>query len=89
MSKTTNWLLGALACALLLAAQLLDHPDAEQDVADEAQSALASAATKQEADRIAKRVCAAAAGPGAQVLWTTDGDLVCRPARLVSLGGEL
>ena len=30
--------------------------------------------------RAATQLCQAEAGPGAQVLWTHDGDLVCRPA---------
>lgn len=30
--------------------------------------------------RAAALLCQAEAGPGAQVLWTQDGDLVCRPA---------
>ena len=30
--------------------------------------------------RAATQLCQAEAGPGAQVLWTQDGDLVCRPA---------
>lgn len=90
ISRTvTNWALGALACALLLAAQMLDQPDEQQAMADDAQMALAAANTEREAARAAKRVCEAAAGPGAKVLWTTEGDLVCRPARLVAEGGAL
>lgn len=34
--------------------------------------------------RAAAQLCQAEAGPGAQVLWTQDGDLVCRPAVLVA-----
>lgn len=30
--------------------------------------------------RAAHALCQAEAGPGAKVLWTSDGDLVCRPA---------
>ncbi len=34
--------------------------------------------------RAATQLCQAEAGPGAQVLWTQDGDLVCRPAVLTA-----
>lgn len=34
--------------------------------------------------RAAEQLCQAEAGPGAQVLWTQDGDLVCRPAVLTA-----
>lgn len=34
--------------------------------------------------RAATQLCQAEAGPGAQVLWTHDGDLVCRPAVLTA-----
>jgi len=34
--------------------------------------------------RAATLLCQAEAGPGAQVLWTHDGDLVCRPALLTA-----
>jgi len=34
--------------------------------------------------RAARALCASEAGPGAQALWTQDGDLVCRPATLTA-----
>lgn len=34
--------------------------------------------------RAASALCGAEAGPGAQALWTPDGDLVCRPAQLTA-----
>lgn len=34
--------------------------------------------------RAAEQLCQAEAGPGAEVLWTQDGDLVCRPALLTA-----
>jgi hypothetical protein len=37
-------------------------------------------ATDARMERAAALLCQAEAGPGAQVLWTQDGDLVCRPA---------
>lgn len=39
--------------------------------------------------RTAEAVCLAEAGPGAQVLWTHQGDLVCRPqSHTVAQGGQ-
>lgn len=34
--------------------------------------------------RAAESLCQAELGPGAQALWTHDGDLVCRPAVVVA-----
>ena len=79
----TNWALGALACALLLAAQLLDQHDEEQAMADAAHDVEALAEMP-----AAKALCEAELGPGTRVLWTTDGDLVCRPAQVVAEGGQ-
>ena len=41
-------------------------------------------ATEARQQRAATQLCQAGAGPGAQVLWTQDGDLVCRPAVLTA-----
>jgi len=35
-------------------------------------------------DRAAADLCRSEIGPGAQVLWTREGDLVCRPAVLTA-----
>lgn len=35
--------------------------------------------------RAATQLCQAEAGPGAEALWTQDGDLVCRPAVLTAI----
>lgn len=37
-------------------------------------------ATDARMQRAAAALCRAEMGPGAQVLWTMEGDLVCRPA---------
>ena len=41
-------------------------------------------ATEARQQRAAAQLCQAEAGQGAQVLWTQDGDLVCRPAVLTA-----
>lgn len=79
----TNWVLGALFCALLLAAQLLDQHDEEQAVADAARDVEMAAEIP-----AATALCEAELGPGTLVLWTTDGDLVCRPTQVVADGGR-
>lgn len=79
----TNWALGALFCTVFLAAQLLDQHDEEQAVADAAHDVEALAEMP-----AAQALCEAELGPGTRVLWTTDGDLVCRPAQVVADGGR-
>jgi type II secretory pathway component PulM len=37
-------------------------------------------------DRAASDLCRSELGPGAQVLWTREGDLVCRPGVLTAGG---
>jgi type II secretory pathway component PulM len=32
-------------------------------------------------DKAARELCRSELGPGAQVLWTREGDLVCRPSK--------
>lgn len=48
-------------------------------------------ATDARMQRAAAALCRAELGPGAQVLWTMEGDLVCRPALLTAqtAGGQL
>lgn len=41
-------------------------------------------ATDARMQRAAAALCRAELGPGAQVLWTIEGDLVCRPAVLTA-----
>lgn len=78
-----TWLLAVLVAAaffvvLHLAERTDDHAarmaaiNAELDATDE------------RLQRAAHALCQAEAGPGAQVLWTHDGDLVCRPAVMVA-----
>jgi hypothetical protein len=37
--------------------------------------------------RAARALCASELGPGAQALWTREGDLVCRPA-VITAGAQ-
>ncbi|MDZ4282791.1 MAG: hypothetical protein U1C04_18755 [Hydrogenophaga sp.] len=92
MTSRPNWLIGALACVLfLLLGSVLDsQPTEAQDVADDAEAALSWADLEVRRDALAKQICEAELGPGTTVLWTGDGDLVCRPAQpRVAQGGAL
>lgn len=84
-----TWLATIAACmAFLLLCAALDpfHPEA-QDVADATTEAVTMADIEAGRDALALRICQAELGPGTQVIWTVDGDLVCRPAVLTAQGG--
>lgn len=92
MKAARTWLSAALAClAMLTLGAVLDaHPTEAQDVADDAGEAVTHAQVIAARDALAQRICSAEAGQGAQVLWTYDGDLVCRPAlHQAAKGGAL
>lgn len=92
MNTARDWIAAALASLvlLILGAALDAHPTEAQDVADDATEATTHAQVLAARDDLAQRICTAEAGRGAQVLWTHDGDLVCRPAaRQVAQGGAL
>lgn len=77
------WVLGMLAVALFFGVIHLANRDAGHA------SRMATFNAELDADdarlqRAATHLCQAEAGPGAQVLWTADGDLVCRPAVLTA-----
>lgn len=90
MSTRHNWLAGVLASALflLLCARVDGNPYEEQDVADAATEAVTMTELEARRDALALQLCVAEMGPGTQVIWTVDGDLVCRPAVLTAQGGE-
>lgn len=84
-----TWLATFAACmAFLLLCAVLDplHPEA-QDVADATAEAVTMADLEARRDALALQICRAEQGPGTQVIWTVDGDLVCRPAVLTAQGG--
>ncbi len=77
------WVLGMLAVATFFA---LIHL-AERDTDTASRMARINAdldAADARLQRAAEQLCKAEAGPGAEVLWTQDGDLVCRPAVLTA-----
>ena len=45
-------------------------------------------ATDARMQRAAAALCRAELGPGTQVLWTMEGDLVCRPAVMTAGGAQ-
>lgn len=88
MKPTTalNWL-GAVVFAAVMFAVI--H-QAEQDNALATRAATVNAqmdAADARMQRAAAALCTAELGPGAQVLWTSEGHLVCRPAVLTASNG--
>lgn len=79
----TSWPAGLLAAALILGVlHLVNEADRKADAQAE-RAAIVNAemdATSARMDRAAADLCRAELGPGAQALWTNQGDLVCRPA---------
>ena len=78
-----NWLLATLVTALFFGVIHLD----ERDASTASRMAAINAdldAEDARLQRAATQLCQAEAGPGALVLWTQDGDLVCRPAVLTA-----
>lgn len=85
-TTATNWL-GALVFTAVLFA-VLHHTEQADDLATRAATVNAElAATDARLDRAAAALCTAELGPGAEVLWTHEGDLVCRPAVLTAQAG--
>lgn len=84
-----TWLATFAACMafLLLCAALDPIPLEAQDVADDVTLAQKRASLDAGRDALALQICQAELGPGTQVIWTVDGDLVCRPAVLTAQGG--
>ena len=84
-----TWLATIAACmAFLFLCAALDpvHEEA-QDVADDITLAQQRAELEARRDALALQICQAELGPGTRVLWTVDGDMVCRPAVLTAQGG--
>lgn len=72
MTHIVNWL-----AAVLLAAVFFTLLHVTAQPVDSSENRL---------QRAARALCAEEMGPGARVLWTRDGDLVCRPS-VVTVGG--
>lgn len=82
-STAGTWLLALLVTAAFFVVLHL----AERDTGHASRMAAINAqmdATEQALQRAAADVCRESAGPGAEVLWTADGDLVCRPALITA-----
>lgn len=76
--------LGAILFAALFFT--LHHQAKQSDALAERAAAVnrEMAATDARLQRAAAALCTAELGPGAQALWTAEGDLVCRPAVLTA-----
>lgn len=77
LHRLLNWLIAALVCVLMGLTWHLDDHAADLGRTDAERAAKAEARLQ----RAAQDLCLQEAGPGAAVLWTTDGALVCRPRR--------
>lgn len=78
-----NYLLAPIVVALFFG--VIHLAERDTDHANRVASIQAElAATEARQQQAATQLCQAEAGPGAQVLWTHDGDLVCRPAVLTA-----
>lgn len=90
MNARPNWPAGLLACAAMFALHFLvdDQPTEAQDVADNVTLAQQRAVIEAGINELALQICNAELGPGTRVVWTVDGDLVCRPAMQTAQGGK-
>lgn len=90
MTARQNWPTGLLACAVFFALLALvdDQPTEAQDVADDVTLAQRRAGIEADINALAQQICNAELGPGTRVVWTVDGDLVCRPATQTAQGGK-
>lgn len=84
MSALRNTVTAAMVAILfLLLGAAADGPSGfteAKDVADDAAEAWIDSDNLATRNAIAKVLCESELGPGTEVLWTHDGDLVCRPA---------
>lgn len=72
-----NWAIAAAIAVLMGLTWHLDEPAGDLIRTD----AERAARTEARLQRAAQELCLAEAGPGAAAIWTTQGDLVCRPRR--------
>ncbi|MGQ3001272.1 MAG: hypothetical protein ACT6UH_00560 [Hydrogenophaga sp.] len=85
-----RWVIAPVAFLALMAfGAILDDPRAAQAIADDAAQAVLDAQQQADDDAYWQRICRHEFGPGAQLLRTHDGDVVCRPATHVAKGGVL
>lgn len=82
LHRIFNWAIAALVCVLMGLTWHLDEPAGDLIRTD----AERAARTEARLQRAAQELCLAEAGPGAAAIWTTQGDLVCRPRRNIKTG---
>lgn len=90
-NTVSAWLVAPLsAVALLTLGACLDQPRHEEGAtAASVSDAVTQARIAHQRDALAQKLCEVERGPGAQVIWTHDGDLVCRVHTQVAKGGAL
>lgn len=77
-----NWAIAALVCVLMGLTWHLDEPAGDLVRSDAERAAKAEARLQ----KAAQDLCLQEAGPGAAAIWTSEGDLVCRPRRNIKTG---
>lgn len=79
MKALVNFIGATVLVALFFGVAYLADQDLQAASKLDAIDAQAQAA-EHRLQRAARALCVSEVGPGAQALWTRDGDLVCRPA---------
>lgn len=77
LHRIFDWAIAAAIAVLMGLTWHLDEPAGDLIRTD----AERAARTEARLQRAAQELCLAEAGPGAAAIWTTQGDLVCRPRR--------
>lgn len=83
MNTVINWL-SALIFTVVFFAVLYQAADGDEITERAAAMHIEMQAMDARIAKAAQALCTAEIGPGAQVLWTREGDLVCRPATLTA-----
>lgn len=82
LHRLFNWLIAAAIAVLMGLTWHLDDHGADLVRTDAERAARAEARLQ----RAAQELCLQEAGPGAAAIWTSEGDLVCRPRRNIKTG---
>ena len=82
LHRIFNWAIAAAIAMLMGLTWHLDDHGATLIRSD----AERAAQTEARLQKAAQDLCLAEAGPGAAAIWTSEGDLVCRPRRNIKTG---
>ena len=82
LHRLFNWLIAAAIALLMGLTWHLDDHASDMTRSD----AERAAQTEARLQKAAQDLCLQEAGPGAAAIWTSEGDLVCRPRRNIKTG---